>query len=99
MHRNIAITVEIATTGARHCPSSSINVSLISTLPALFVFEYLLTLQHEIEYVWKRKKRTGSIIFLVNRYVVLVNRGLKMIQAVSWGEKLHRRVSDMVSGL
>ncbi|KAI0765803.1 hypothetical protein BC629DRAFT_1293376 [Irpex lacteus] len=51
---------------------------------ALFIYEYFLTLPREIKCIWSRKTSTATILFLLNRYVVMCNRGFRMIQAVSW---------------
>ncbi|KAI0083636.1 hypothetical protein BDY19DRAFT_900028 [Irpex rosettiformis] len=51
---------------------------------ALFMYDYFLTLPQEIKCIWRRKWSTATVLFLVNRYVVMCNRGFRMIQAVSW---------------
>ncbi|TDL23993.1 hypothetical protein BD410DRAFT_131621 [Rickenella mellea] len=38
---------------------------------ALFYFEYVITLGDEIEHVWLRKKTLPSILYLINRYLLV----------------------------
>ncbi|KAI0693492.1 hypothetical protein BC835DRAFT_1306730 [Cytidiella melzeri] len=45
---------------------------------ALFVYDYFLTLPQEINSVWLRKMTMGSLLFLINRCVVMLNRGMRM---------------------
>ena len=65
------------------------------------MYDYFLTLPQEIKCIWKRKPSTATALFLVNRYIVMCNRGFRMIQAVSWqGQFEHTadRVSDSILG-
>ncbi|KAH9949064.1 hypothetical protein B0H21DRAFT_730400 [Amylocystis lapponica] len=47
------------------------NYCSVATL-ALYLLEYLVTLDQEIELVWSRKLTGANIIFLLNRYLVLI---------------------------
>ncbi|KAI0765820.1 hypothetical protein BC629DRAFT_1596611 [Irpex lacteus] len=64
----------------------SVNISVLIEVAstALFLYEYLLTLPLEINKIWRRKTSLVTLLFLLNRYVVMLNRGLRLIQAVSW---------------
>ena len=44
---------------------------LVYTL-AIIAFDYLITLDREIEYFWKRSFSGASILFLANRYTLPV---------------------------
>ncbi|KAI0341509.1 hypothetical protein BDW22DRAFT_1359098 [Trametopsis cervina] len=39
---------------------------------ALFLWDYVITLQDEVQYVWGRKFSAATLLFLLNRYVNLV---------------------------
>lgn len=38
---------------------------------ALFIWDYIITLDKEVRYVWGRKPTFATILFMVNRYVNL----------------------------
>ena len=38
---------------------------------ALFIWDYVITLDKEVRYVWGRKPTIATILFMVNRYVNL----------------------------
>ena len=38
----------------------------------LFLYDYLMTLEDEIRYVWSRKFTAASVLFMINRYVNLM---------------------------
>lgn len=40
-------------------------------LPALYIYEWLVTLDEEVKYIWTRKWALSTWIFAVNRYVPL----------------------------
>ncbi len=44
-----------------------------------------MTFSEEVRYIWRRRNFSGgSAIFLVNRYIVILNRIARMIQVVLW---------------
>ncbi|KAL4243441.1 hypothetical protein ABKN59_001179 [Abortiporus biennis] len=53
----------------------------------LLLYDYLLTLDEEIKYVWKRKKTGISILFILNRYTSLVNSLLVFLEHIAWEDK------------
>lgn len=44
---------------------------LICAVTALLAYEYLLTLTREIALFWKRRLTGASVLFFLNRYIVL----------------------------
>ena len=46
---------------------------------AWFVYEYMITLEHEINLYWKAKLTGGSVLFLSNRYIQLLLAVLPMV--------------------
>ena len=67
------------------CPSRISRQPLTTRLPALLVYDYLLTLPQEVELIWCRKPSATMILFLVNRCSIAIVRGFTSIQFVSWG--------------
>lgn len=71
-----------STSGKHHSSKESINVGfgfdlldarLVATaFVAVLLYDHLLTLQQEVDGVWKRKKSPVAIMFLANRYLVPV---------------------------
>lgn len=53
-------------------------------LIALAFYEYFTTLSEEVRCIWKRKFSLGSVLFFVNRYVLLLNRLARLVQLVVW---------------
>ncbi len=51
---------------------------------ALLFYDYFMTLGDEFRCVWKRKFSGVSVLFFVARYSTLLDRGVKMVQLVSW---------------
>ncbi|OSD07814.1 hypothetical protein PYCCODRAFT_1430008, partial [Trametes coccinea BRFM310] len=47
---------------------------------ALFIWDYLATLDREIEYVWGQRLSAASILFVVNRYVNLLITVLELVE-------------------
>ena len=41
-------------------------------LTAFIVWEHLITLDQEIRYFWRRKFTGAAVLFMLNRYIVLV---------------------------
>ncbi|EPS94795.1 hypothetical protein FOMPIDRAFT_58748, partial [Fomitopsis schrenkii] len=53
---------------------------------ALYVYDYLLTLDREIKYFWKSKQSFGTILFYFYRYPALANTVLEVLSRMraSW---------------
>ena len=41
-------------------------------MTALLLYDYLLTFQLELRYVWTKKLNTVKLLFILNRYTILV---------------------------
>ena len=78
------------------CRTHNCNSQLYPTHPALLVYEYLLTLSQEIDYIWHRKTSITTVLFLVNRYSIVFVRAFNIVQLVSWGAAPGRN-ADTVS--
>ncbi len=46
-------------------------VALISATALLF-YDYILTLRHEVRFVWGRRFSAATALFLVNRYFIIL---------------------------
>lgn len=51
---------------------------------ALFCYDYLLTFAQEVKCIWSRKLTGASLLYVLNRYAVLLNRLVRLIQLISW---------------
>lgn len=55
------------------------------TLAALFLYDYLLTLDLEVEYFWRTRTTRATILFFANRYtnilVSVLNIGIQLVEA------------------
>ena len=58
--------------------------SVANVLVGLILYEYCLTFSEEVECIWRRPVSGGTVIFLLNRYVTLLYRTLRIIQLVQW---------------
>ncbi|KLO13202.1 hypothetical protein SCHPADRAFT_928690 [Schizopora paradoxa] len=50
---------------------------------SLFIYDYLLTLNDEIKYIWRRQFSLGSFIFFVNRYYAMITLALTVFENFS----------------
>lgn len=57
---------------------------LIPFISALYIYDYLLTLSLEMEYIWRHDFSLGSYFFLVNRYAMLGYVVFAIVELVSW---------------
>ncbi|KAI0334549.1 hypothetical protein GY45DRAFT_1242288, partial [Cubamyces sp. BRFM 1775] len=48
------------------------NIFWTSSAMALLVYDYLLTLRHEVRFVWSRKFTGATVLFLLNRYIIIL---------------------------
>ena len=44
----------------------------IPCTPALIVFEHCITFEMEVDYFWKQKLTGASVLFYLNRYIMLL---------------------------
>ena len=50
----------------------------------LFCYDYILTFSREVKCIWSRKVSAAVVLFFINRYVVLANRLIRLIQLYDW---------------
>lgn len=50
----------------------------------LFLWDYLVTLEDEIEYVWGRRVTVATVLFMFNRYVNLLITMLEIMEQASF---------------
>lgn len=55
---------------------SSIACLLISS-EALLAFEYVITLDRELELIWERRTTGASVLFMLTRYTSLIAYGIR----------------------
>ncbi len=55
----------------------------------LTIYDHILTVSQEVEYVWRRKFTAATVLFLANRYLALVNICL-MLQ-ITWNDSVSVR--------
>lgn len=46
--------------------------------PAWLVWEYVITFDREVALVWSRKVNSASMLFLLNRYIMLVQFAVQL---------------------
>lgn len=52
--------------------------------PALLLFDHLLTLSGEINFIWRRKLNAATIIFALNRYITLMSKIFLLVDELYW---------------
>ncbi|TFY70100.1 hypothetical protein EVJ58_g38 [Rhodofomes roseus] len=62
------------------------NAQAYSQLAAslLIIYEHLALLESEIHYMWKWEFTNVTILFLVNRYILLVSAALGVLSVFDW---------------
>ena len=65
---------------------------------ALYVYDYLLTLDREIKYFWKAQQSFGTILFYFYRYPALANTIFEVLSrmSASWQTARVSQVIDLV---
>lgn len=77
---------------------------------ALCCYEHLITLADEVRCIWRRRVSGATILFLVNRYAILVLSLASIVNIVRWKDgpaayvsqgkvSIHRIYRAMVSGV
>lgn len=46
---------------------------VVTPIPALVSFEYLISFKYEMEFLWERKWSAATLIFFSNRYLLMAN--------------------------
>lgn len=63
-------------------------------IPALIVYEYLLTIQSEHRVIWGRKLTVPTALFLINRYsLLLLALSISLWAFVAWSSDAVSRMS------
>lgn len=62
-----------------------LNPSDLLFLSAWGIYDYLLGLPDEYRYVWKQKFTGATVLFLLNRYILLVRIIVTVITYAAWG--------------
>ena len=60
---------------------------------ALIFCEQLVTLSDEIRFVWRRKLTMSSLVFLLNRYILLAYGIINVIGVIPWTTNLVRSLA------
>lgn len=94
--RDATAYCEIAATGMGAGEPSSAPNSRLTCDVVLFCYDYMLTLSQEISTVWQRRFSGATVIYLLSRYTVLVNRLVRLVQVVSW-RGFEEAQADLVS--
>ena len=54
--------------------------SYIAIFPTALVFyEYVITLQEEVETIWRRRWNAATVLFMVNRYLMVVYNAVGIV--------------------
>lgn len=57
-------------------------------LPALLAYEFLITFDQEVEMFWVRKMTGASVLFLSNRYLLLLGYILVMCEYIPMSDSV-----------
>ncbi|KAJ7235113.1 hypothetical protein B0H12DRAFT_1238888 [Mycena haematopus] len=49
------------------------NNCVTAALVAILLYDWLLTLQSEIEYIWMQRMSFGKVLYFLNRYLVIID--------------------------
>ena len=63
----------VAVLGKRQCSVCSSSNPLPVLISALVLYDYLISLDQEVNLFWKRKFTGATVLFLLNRYLLLIN--------------------------
>ncbi|KAI0347708.1 hypothetical protein BDW22DRAFT_1349760 [Trametopsis cervina] len=82
MDINTAIELQFAI-GNEHTIPITICFELAAS--TLFLYDYILTIRQEANCIWRRPKSLASVLFILCRYVVLVERTMMTVVMVYAG--------------
>lgn len=68
---------------------------LIDLATVLCFYDHILTFFQEVQYIWKRRFSGITAIFLLNRYVVMSDRIVRLFQFKSWRGYGHVEANDV----
>ena len=71
--------------------------------PVLLCFEYLITMDREIELFWKLKFSSATALFLTNRYLIVMYPALLILgqnfETITWTESVSLHIAFLYSKL
>lgn len=67
---------------------SIIPNELLLHVAAVYIYDFLLTIAEEKQHFWRRRFSYISALFFINRYVVLLNRLVRLVNVVHWRGEL-----------
>ena len=50
----------------------------------VYIYDFLLTIAQEKQHFWRRRFSYISALFFINRYVVLLNRLVRLVNLIHW---------------
>lgn len=62
-----------------------IGATLELAATVLYCYDCVLTFGDEVEHFWDRKFTQATLLYMINRYVMLVNRLIRLTDFVHWG--------------
>ena len=62
----------------------------------LYCYDCAITLQEEIDRFWSRKFSQVTLLYMINRYVMLLNRLVRLTDFADWGHRTQTE-ANMVS--
>ena len=81
------------------CSLSVEVIRLTLSCPAILVWEYIITFDREVALVWSRKPNGASLLFFLNRYIMLVQFGVQLPLLFTISDKVSLSASTFcVSG-
>lgn len=72
---------------------------LTRTLVVLYSYDHVITLDNEVKYVWRRRISGASVLFMMNRYMMLLASLASIIHLVPrFGGNVDSAASNLVVG-
>lgn len=75
--------MEISASCALHLSTDS-NSPIEQSATVLYAYDYALTFALEIKVIWARRFSFATAVFLAGRYLILVNRCLRIVLLYEW---------------
>ncbi|KAH9906593.1 uncharacterized protein BXZ73DRAFT_110455 [Epithele typhae] len=61
---------------------------IILAAAVMIIFDYLLTFSREVEFFWKRRVSGATILFITNRYLLLLDQLLSLVQSRGFSDEV-----------
>lgn len=81
LYRHTQVVIELAAFGT--FTSRPVAV-IIDPLTALFIYDYILSFSLEVKCIWQRRFSKATALYVLNRYAVMSNRIVLLIELKSW---------------